>query len=311
MKEIQKTAIIGMGALGLLYGEQIQNALGKEAVAFVMDEARYERHKDEVYQINGKTIEFQMRKCTEMKPVELVIIATKGTGLESALEVCRPCVGEDTIIISVLNGISSEKIIASRFDSRQVLGCVAIGMDAMREGSKLEYCSKGRLQIGVLEEEQEEMLFRLTAFFDRIGQSYEVKKDIMQAMWGKFLLNVGINQACTVYQTTYAGALKNMEIRENMIAAMREVLHIAEAEGIELGEEDLERDLQIIGSLKADGYPSMRQDAIAGRPGEVDMFAGTVMQIAQKHGIPVPVNTYYYHVIKEAEAKYENAVHRA
>lgn len=305
MKEIQKTAIVGMGALGLLYGEQIQNALGKDAVTFVMDEERFNRHKEDVYEINGKVMDFSMTKHTEMKPVDLLIIATKSTGLQSALKICGNAVGKDTIIISVLNGISSEEMIAQYFDSRQVLGCVAIGMDAMREGSRLEYCTKGRLQIGVMEYGQEEMLQRLVTFFDKIGQNYEVKEDIRQAMWSKFLLNVGANQACTVYRTTYSGVLTDPEIRADMIKAMREVLAIAEAEGIQLGEADLERDLQIIGSLKADGYPSMRQDAIAKRYGEIDMFAGTVMQIAAKHGIEVPVNTYYYRTIKEMEARYE------
>ncbi|MBR2038758.1 MAG: ketopantoate reductase family protein, partial [Lachnospiraceae bacterium] len=56
--------------------------------------------------------------------------------------------------------------------------------------------------------------------------------------------------------------------------------------------------------LKPDGYPSMRQDAIAHRATEVELFAGTIMKIAAKHGIEVPANTAYYQKIKEIEAKY-------
>lgn len=304
MREIKKTAIIGMGALGLLYGEQIQNTLGKDAVTFVMDEARFERHKNDVYEINGEVMSFNVTKVSEMKPVDLVIVATKSTGLESALDVMAPAIGEDTIVISVLNGISSEDVIAERFGKECVLGCVAIGMDAMREGSKLQYCNKGRLQLGVLLESQKEMLERLVTFFDKIGQNYELKEDIMQAMWGKFLLNVGVNQTCMLYETSYSGVLVEGEARENMLKAMQEVLAVGQAEGIAIGQADLERALLTTAGLKADGYPSMRQDAIAHRPSEVDLFAGTIMTLAAKHGIEVPVNTSYYQKIKEIEAQY-------
>lgn len=304
MKKIRHTAIIGMGALGLLYGQQIQEVLGNEAVTFVMDEERYERHRDDVYEINDKVMDFNVTCASVMKPVDLVIVATKSTGLESALDVMAPVVGKDTIIISVLNGISSEGIIAERFGAKRVLGCVAIGMDAMREGSKLQYCSKGRLQIGTLVNDQEEMLDRVVSFFEEIGQTYEVKEDIMQAMWSKFLLNVGVNQTCMVYETTYAGVLQEGEAREQMLGAMQEVLKVGQAEGIDISEADLQRALMITGGLKPDGYPSMRQDAIAHRASEVELFAGTIVRLAKKHEIAVPVNSYYYEKIKGMEETY-------
>lgn len=304
MKKIKRTAIVGMGALGLLYGEQITEALGQEAVSFLMDEERFERHKEDIYTINGKLMQFNVTRMSEAEPADLIIVATKSTGLQRALDVMAPAVGEDTIIISVLNGISSEGVIAERFGPERVLGCVAIGMDAMREGSKMEYVSKGRLQIGTLKSCQEEMLKRVIVFFDEIGQAYEVKEDIMQAMWAKFLLNVGVNQTCMIYGTTYRGALEGKEESHNMLAAMREVLAVGQAEGIAIDEADLERALTTTAGLKADGYPSMRQDAIAHRPSEVELFAGTVMRLAAKHGIEVPVNTTYYEKIKQIEALY-------
>lgn len=304
MKKIKHTAIVGMGALGLLYGQQIQEALGQEAVTFIMDEERFMRHKEDVYCINGKVMEFNVTRASETKPADLVIVATKSTGLESALDVMAPAVGEDTIIISVLNGISSEGIIAERFGAKRVLGCVAIGMDAMREGSVLQYCNKGRLQVGPLVDGQEEMLNSVVAFFEEIGQAYEVKEDIMQAMWSKFLLNVGVNQTCMVYESTYAGVLQEGKARGHMIAAMQEVLAVGQAEGIDIGEVDLERALTITAGLKPDGYPSMRQDAIAHRASEVELFAGTIRKLAAKHGIPVPVNSFYYEKIKGMEEMY-------
>ncbi|NCC77653.1 MAG: ketopantoate reductase family protein, partial [Clostridia bacterium] len=144
---IQKIAIVGMGALGLLYGEQIQKTLGKDHLCYVMDTERYQRHKVDRYIINGVPQDFIMKDATEASPVDLVIVATKASGLESALNVMESLVDEHTVLLSVMNGISSEQILAQRFGDRNLVYCVAIGMDAMREGQSLSYVNQGKLQI--------------------------------------------------------------------------------------------------------------------------------------------------------------------
>jgi len=126
----------------------------------------------------------------------------------------------------------------------------------------------------------------------------------MHTMWGKFLLNVGINQTCMVYDTTYSGALTDACASKDMFAAMREVIAIAGPEGVVLTEEDFNYYLGVLKTLNPEGYPSMRQDAMAKRKSEVDMFAGTVIEIAKKHGISVPVNEKYYRIVQEMESKY-------
>lgn len=64
-------------------------------------------------------------------------------------------------------------------------------------------------------------------------------------------------------------------------------------EGITLTEDDINAAIELEKTLKPDGYPSMRQDAIAGRKTEVDLFAGTVIEMGRKYGIPTPVNQKY------------------
>ena len=144
----------------------------------------------------------------------------------------------------------------------------------------------------------------LITYFEKIQMPYSKEADIMHAMWGKFLLNVGINQTCMVYDTTYAGALSQPDARKDMFEAMREVMMIAGPEGVALAEEDFNYYIGVLKTLNPEGYPSMRQDALAKRKSEVDMFAGTVIQIAKKHGIHVPVNKKYYQIVQEMESRY-------
>lgn len=82
-----------------------------------------------------------------------------------------------------------------------------------------------------------------------------------------------------------------------MEKAMHEVIAVAKAEGIDLTEEDFEKDMKILRGLNIEGTPSMRQDALAGRPSEVELFAGTMLRIATRHGIDVSVNRRYYNTI--------------
>lgn len=301
---IKKTAIIGMGALGLLYGQHIQNASGKGSVSFVMDHERYMRNHGVKCLINGEAQEFEIVNASDVEPVDLIIVATKYNGLKSALATMKNLVNDNTIILSVMNGISSELIIADHYGDRNLIYCVAIGMDAMRDGNSLQYKNKGKLQIGIVKPYQEKALERLQRFFSIIDLPYSLEDDIMQALWGKFLLNVGINQTCMVFDTTYEGVLTSPDIMKTMTEAMQEVISIAEAEGVKLTQSDLERYIAILHTLKPDGYPSMRQDALARRRSEVELFAGTVLNIAAKHDLPVPVNSFYYQRIKEIESNY-------
>lgn len=302
--KINKTAIVGMGALGLLYGNHIVKHCGEDAVTYVMDKKRLEKYKDGVFSINGEEVSFSMTAAWDMEPVDLLIVAVKYTGLEAALEVMKNCIDGQTTIISVLNGISSEEIIGERYGMEGIVHTVAQGMDAMKFGNSLNYTQMGELHIGLGENGSPEKLYRLTAYFDEIGMPYVKEEDILYRMWSKFMLNVGVNQTCMVYETTYGGVLSEGEANRTMIAAMREVIALANEEGIALSERDINQYVDILKTLNPDGTPSMGQDRINKKPSEVEMFAGTVIKLAKKHGIYVPANEFLYERVKEIEKAY-------
>ena len=302
--KIKTVGIVGMGALGLMYGEYIQNKIGKEHVTFVMDEERFLRNRESTYTVNGKKTEFNMVSSKDAAPVDFLIVATKYNGLESALDVMEPMINEHTIIISVLNGITSEQVIARRFGDDNLIYCVALGMDSMREGQDVEYERLGKVQIGVLKEKQKPALDAVKEFLDYVVLVYEEKEDILHALWGKLLMNVGINQTCTVYRATYREVLGTEEYFDMLCKSMREVMAVAEKEGIHFTEEEFDSYIALMRTLQPDGYPSMRQDAVAHRKSEVELFAGTIVRLGTKYGVSVPVNQYYYDEILKMESEY-------
>lgn len=304
MKEIQSTAIIGMGALGLLYGNQIVSRLGSSGLRFIADRKRIQKYHSMEFTVNGEHHTFPMEDCETAAPADFVIVAVKYNALPEALNTMKNCVGPDTTIISVMNGISSEQMIGERYGREKVLYSIAQGMDAMKFGSSLTYTQAGELRVGALSPEQNNRLEAMTAFFDRAGISYTVEDDILHRLWGKFMLNVGVNQTCMAYETTYSGTLVPGEAHDTMIGAMREVIRLAHAEHVNLTEQDLDSYIDLLKTLSPDGMPSMRQDSLSHRPSEVEMFSGTVRAMAKKHGLATPVNDRLYKRIREMESQY-------
>ncbi|MDD2958402.1 MAG: 2-dehydropantoate 2-reductase [Lachnospiraceae bacterium] len=301
---IKKTAIIGMGALGILYGTHMIDQDGIQNVCYVMDSKRSEKYKNQTFYKNGTAYQMPVCDCERAEAADLVIVAVKYNGLASAVDTMKRCVGEHTIIMSVMNGISSEEIIADQYGKEHMIYTVAQGMDAMKFGNELTYTRMGELRIGAKEECQQKNLQAVKEYFDRIQMPYTEDVDIMHRIWGKFMLNVGVNQCCMAYETDYHGCLVPGEANRTMIAAMREVIVLARCEGVNIGEKDLNEYVDLLNTLSPEGMPSMRQDGLAHRPSEVEMFSGTILRLAKKHGILVPSNRYLYERVKELEAAY-------
>ena len=112
---IQNVTIIGMGALGTMFGTEIQTKLGQDHVSFLMDKERFEKNSQKTYLVNGTPAGFRLITPDMASPADLIIVSTKATGLISALDTMERSVGPNTIIISAINGVRSEDILIDRF----------------------------------------------------------------------------------------------------------------------------------------------------------------------------------------------------
>lgn len=304
---IEKVAVVGMGSLGLIFGGFLADKLGRENVEFVMDEERLEKYSGVERLINGKKYDFKLVSENEKgKPADLLIFAVKSTGLKDAVEIVKNKVSEDTIIISLLNGITSEEIIGEALGKEKVIYTIAEGMDPIRTGNNLEYTKMGSVRVGIDEEteEKKEKLARVLELFDKTDFPYKLEEDVLQRLWSKFMLNVGVNQVLMIYEGNYDIIQKPGPARALMIDAMKEVVVLAEKENIKITEEDIDYYVSLIDTLNPEGMPSMRYDGLHKIKSEVEIFAGTVLKYGRKHGIPTPINQDIYNRIKKIESEY-------
>lgn len=294
--------IIGMGALGILFGDILTASLGRDAVTFLADEQRIQKYRQDGVFCNGRACDFQM--SNQASCADLLIFAIKGNGLYDAMESSKSAVGENTIILSLLNGISSEEILARYFPKGHIVHCIAQGMDAVKLGNKLTYSHKGELRIGTPDPALSPFVERATEILKCGGVPYVVEEDILHRLWSKWMLNVGVNQIVMVNEGTYGTVQCPGEPRDTMIAAMREVVKLSEYAKTGVTEDDLTFYVNLLDTLDPNGMPSMRQDGIAHRYSEVELFAGTVIKKAEQYGVSVPVNQMLYRRVKEMEAAY-------
>lgn len=306
-RKISSVAILGRGALGVMYADFLSNKLASDALYFLADKNRCERYRDEKLYVNGQLKKFIFRAPEELEsPPDLLLVALKGPSLKEALNQVKSAVGPQTIIISVMNGISSEEIISETIGSQNILHCIAQRMDALFQKGCLTYRTFGELVIGLAPKFKAAAgsLKAVSAFFDQVEMPYVVDKDIVHRMWCKWMLNVGVNQTLAVYDDCFARVHRPGQARDTLIGAMREVLLLSQKEGTGLTEQDFKDYLQIIDELNPEGMPSMRQDRLAKRKTEVDFFAGTVISKAEKYGLEVPVNRMLLEKIRDFEREY-------
>lgn len=302
--KIKKVSVIGLGALGILFGHQIAQKIGSD-FSVIADEKRIKKYQSQGIFCNGKGCDFHYQTPTDNDKADLILLTVKINGLEAAITEIRNHVGPDTLFMSLLNGITSETIIGKAFGEEHLIWSVAQGMDTVKAGNQLVYTNPGIICFGNRNgDEPADKVNRVQAFFDQVGIAYQIDNQMDRKIWAKFMLNVGVNQVVSVFGENFGSVQKLGKNRELMVAAMTEVIPVARKEGVELTVADITYWLGVVDSLSPQGKPSMRQDVEAQRPSEVELFSGTVNRLGEKHGIDTPVNRFLYKAIRALESTY-------
>jgi len=307
MKDIRSAVIVGAGAVGSAVASILhENEPG--SVSVLADPSRMVRYRKDGFVINGKRLDFPLvstsvPQSTGEEP-DLIILAVKCHHLSQAITDMAPFVGDRTLIVSLLNGITSEDELAAAFGRDKVPWAMILGIDAIREGNATNFSASGKVHFGDAHNEKgswSERVSRIAAFFGRVGIPYVVPEDMIRSLWYKFMINVGINQASAVLRAPYGIFQRIPAARSAMEAAMRELIAVSRAKGTGLVEADLNSWYTTLQGFSPDSKTSMLQDVEAGRKTEVEAFAGTVVALGEETGVPTPVNHFLFDLIRTME----------
>ena len=302
MPEIKNVVIQGVGALGALYASKFHDS-GQLSVKLIASGPRYERLKTNGFIVNGKHYHIPViHPDDDTTYADLIIVALKHHHLLNAVQDLHNIVGENTIIISVMNGIDSEEIIGLVYGMDKLLYCIAVGMDALREGSQTTYRNPGKLFFGEAENiEISPRVHQVQIAFDKAGLLYETPTDMIRSLWWKFMVNVGVNQTSVAMQATYGVFQTTAEAQTLMEASMLEVVELAKHVGVDLTEKEINDWYPFLNGLSPQGKTSMLQDIEAGRKTEIEIFAGKVVELGSLYEIPTPVNHTLLQIVQVLE----------
>lgn len=299
---IKTVAILGTGAVGsyVLWGLSNKPEIDVCVVASGERKARYER---DGFVINGVTYKPVIKEPAEAKGVDLLIVCTKYNSLEGALSDIGEVVSDNTMVMSLMNGVDSEDIIAGKIGEERIIHSL-IKVASERVGNSVKFDPETTIGIIYGEKERSRGTERedaLTVLFADTGLKYRQTDVILSEIWSKFRLNVSNNQPQAMINCG-VGAYRDSEhaafIQQKLKA---EVEAIAAAKGIDLS---LSAGSSSRGSkVKDRARYSTLQDLDAKRHTEVDMFAGTVVRMGRELGIETPYNEFTYHMIKALEEK--------
>lgn len=291
MKPVRNVALVGLGAIGILYAGQI-SARDPRGLRIVADAARLARYRADPPALNGRRLDLNYATPEEFGPAaDLVLVAVKSTGLAAALPVIAPLLGPDTQILPLLNGITAQDVLAEAFGWPRVLYGFVYCSSAMRTGNSVVQGGGEKIVFGeATNAPPSPRVQAIAEFFDRLGLRHDVPADMRAAQWKKFILNVGINQAQALLRAPSREIQQNPEALRLARTLMDEAAAVGVALGI-AGAGDVPAWAEgVILKAAPDNRTSMLQDIEAGRAPEIDLFAETVCRLGKQCGIPTPAN---------------------
>lgn len=300
--KIKKVAVLGAGAVGsyVIWGLSSRNDIELGVIA---EGERAERLKQNGCTINGKIYHPKVWNPGETDAVALLIVALKYGSLSAALESIQKATTENTVIMSLMNGVDSEEIIAEKVGAEHLLPAVIKVASHKEEDG---YHFDPETTIGIIFGEltapyDSDRIRAIEELFKDTGIHFRATEYAREEMWSKFRLNVCNNLPQAILGAGVGCYRDSVHMKAISDGLKGELEAIAHAKGINLSKTEAS-------SGRGSAVPpsarySTLQDLDAGRHTEIDMFSGALIRMGKELGIPTPYNEYTYHMIKALEEK--------
>lgn len=276
---IKNVLLVGLGGVGAVYASKIPN------VKVLVDNERLLKYKSVPTIINNQEYHFDYVTVDENFVADLIIIATKFYNLNEVLSCIENFVDGNTIIISLLNGISSESIIKEKFPEASIVNSYLICNSIIRSGRNVIHDNVNKIVL--------EYNSSLVEFFENNNINYEISKNIKDSMWEKLMLNIIANQLSAVTKMSF-GEMNSLPYIESLLnKILEEVVNIATLEGINNPKMLAQSAIKKFRNMASYGKTSMLQDIENGRRIEIDAFAGTIISYGKKYNVSTPYSNLF------------------
>jgi 2-dehydropantoate 2-reductase len=303
-----KTAIVGIGGVGGYFGGLLakQYAADKNVeIVFIARGNHLEQIKKNGLTLitDKETLTVRPDLATDDPPgggvFDCVIFCVKAYDLENSAELLSPTIGENTQVITLLNGVdNADKLRIILKKGKIFNGCVYISARIVRPGAVQQQGTLNKLFFGNASDENINAK-KLEAFLKKANIDAQYRTDIENIVWEKYVLISAFASATTYLNQTMHGVLNSENGKELLEKLLSEVFHVAEAKKIELPENIKEQIMTKVRAFPATTKTSMQTDFEKGGRTELETFTGYIVREAGKFGISVPTYETVYAALKK------------
>lgn len=308
-----KIAIMGIGGVGGYYGGLLARRYAGDSDVEIVFIARGEHLK--AIQAGGLQIKSAAQGDFTARPdlvtddpsecgtFDIVLLCVKGYGLTQSAKLLAPTIGEDTVVITVLNGVDNVEKLQSVLTRGKIWnGCVYIGSQLTGPGACQQTGGSCKMFFGSETNDGTDGKW-VEGLFQKAGIDAEYRSDIKNIAWEKYIFVSPLGNATTFRNTTIGGILEDREGMELMGSLLDELLALAAAHGVQFPDGIKETTIE-----KARGFPyaaktSYQRDFEQGNRTEIETFAGFIVDEGKRLGLPVASHEKVYAALKVREGK--------
>ncbi|OGP70235.1 MAG: hypothetical protein A2W09_08030 [Deltaproteobacteria bacterium RBG_16_50_11] len=302
-----KTVIIGAGAMGSLFGGLLSRS-GEEVwlVDIWKDHIDALRSRGLSLEEKGEAHTVQVNATTDVTSpgkADLVIIFVKAYHTEKAVSDALALQKEDTVFLTLQNGLGNEEAICRKVDRKKViLGVTSHGATLLGPGH-IRHAGWGKTYLGELDGKVTDRVTKITQRFQNAGIETEVSPRIHDLVWEKLLVNVGLNALAALTGLKNGQLLDYPETLRLLEALVSEAVEVARRKGIRIKDNPVDRIKAVLEATR-ENRCSMGQDIDYKRRTEIDAMNGAVVREAQRLGISVPYNQMMTDLVKVVEKRF-------
>jgi 2-dehydropantoate 2-reductase len=301
-----KIAVMGTGGVGGYFGGRLAQA-GHD-LTFIARGAHLDALRANGLRVDSTAGDFTVSPVratsdpADVGAVDAVIVAVKSWQLPAAAAALRPLIGEDTVVLPLLNGVEAADVLAEALGPGRTLGGLCRILAAIEAPGHIRHAGmEPSVVLGELDGSTSERARRLHAAFVDAGVRATLADDVQAAIWEKFMLIAtwsGIGAVTRAPVGVWRALPGTRALAE---AALGEVRMLAHARGVALPDATVHRTLEFIDGVPAGGVASMQRDIMEGRPSELEAQSGAVVRLASEAGVSVPTHAFLYHALLPQE----------
>lgn len=305
-----KIAVIGAGGVGGYFGGRL--ALAGFDVTFIARGEHLKAMQGNGLQVNSVSGDFHIQTVhatddiRDVKDAGLIILGVKAWQVAETGRSLQGIIHPDATVLPLQNGILATEELMTVLEPGQVLSGLCRIISKIEAPGVIAHLGVDPVIIfGEPDNQTRERTRRILDLFEKAGIKAWIAKDIKAELWKKFI-NICVSGLLAITRTTYGELRELKETREMMISLLDEIYMLSQQMHIQIDQDFVPKTIGFIDSFPYNSTSSLTRDVLEGKPSEIEYQNGTVVKLAAKLGLGVPVNRFVYQCILPMEQKARN-----